>query len=155
MSETHDDQPALEDATPVRIYGPIELKPKVTIEVGARVISPKGLEMTVGIHGIAFDAPEGAALRALALEKALLDKGFRVLPAPSAPASAPSGSPAAGASGEATWIKGEGGAPPRCSIHGAGKYVEGVYKADHAKAGQSYAFWSCNNRQCKPKGAPV
>lgn len=71
------------------------------------------------------------------------------------------GSPAAPPAGEATWIKGENGAPPRCSVHGLGKYVEGAHKPTNAdgtpnpKAGQRYAFWGCNTRGCRPRGEPA
>jgi hypothetical protein len=67
----------------------------------------------------------------------------------------PSGATAA--SGEATWVKGEG--PPECSIHGPAKWVAGTYKAGTPRAGQKYAFWACSanttNNPCKPKGEPA
>lgn len=44
---------------------------------------------------------------------------------------------------------------PKCSIHGDMKHVTGVYKADHARAGQSYAFWGCSNRACKVTWRPA
>lgn len=86
--------------------------------------------------------------------KKLAEQGFKpvrrdvVIEMPSAPA-------AASSAAEATWVKGENGAPPRCSVHGVGEYKEGTYKADHAKAGQAYAFWACKTRGCRPKGNPV
>lgn len=52
--------------------------------------------------------------------------------------------------GEAVWIKGEGGRPPKCSIHGPGAWKEGVSKTQ-----KPYAFWACSNRQCRPKGEAV
>lgn len=57
-----------------------------------------------------------------------------------------------GTAGEATWIQGEGGKPPRCSIHGPGKWVEGTYAQGKPKAGQHYEFWSCTVQGCRPKG---
>lgn len=72
-----------------------------------------------------------------------------VIPAaPAAPVA--TGSP----SGEAVWIKGEDGKPPRCSLHGPGKWLEGTTKSG-ARAGQHYEFWACQTRDCKPKGEAV
>lgn len=68
--------------------------------------------------------------------------------APVAPAAA-----AAAASGEAVWIK-EAGKPPRCSLHGTGKWLEGTTRTG-ANAGKPYAFWACQTRDCKPKGEPA
>jgi hypothetical protein len=67
---------------------------------------------------------------------------------------AAAGAAAAASGGEATWIKGEGGAPPKCSLHGAAKWVEGTYKPDHQRAGQHFEFWGCKVNGCRPKGDP-
>lgn len=105
--------------------------------------------------------PRDVMLWAKAASKELQTQGFKPvrrdvvinMPAPVAAAAA---GPAAAAGGEATWIHGENGAPPKCSIHGLGKYLEGTYKADHpTKAGQRYAFWGCSVRGCRPKGNPT
>ncbi len=56
---------------------------------------------------------------------------------------AASGGAAAAAGGAPVLIPSEGGKPPRCSQHGALKWVEGDYKAGHARAGQHYEFWGC------------
>lgn len=88
--------------------------------------------------------------------KALHDQGFKPVRRDlvvELPANAPSAGSSGGAVAE--WIKGENGMPPRCSIHGAGEFKEGTYRQDHAKAGQSYAFWACKTRSCRPKGSPV
>ena len=58
---------------------------------------------------------------------------------------------AAPAQGEAVWIKGEGGRPPKCSLHGPGKWMEGVSRQTQ----KEYAFWACQTRGCRPKGEPV
>lgn len=68
------------------------------------------------------------------------------MPTPVAAVQTSAGQPA-GATGEATWIKGEGGAPPRCSLHGAAVWREGNNDNGH------YAFWSCKTRGCRPKGS--
>lgn len=77
-------------------------------------------------------------------------------PAPTVIAAAPAtAAPAtAAAAGGPVWIKGVNGAPPRCSIHGAGKYLEGIAKTGK-NIGAAYAFWACSDRNCKPKGDPV
>lgn len=80
--------------------------------------------------------------------KALADQGFKPvrrdlvidIPAPAA---------AGGSGGAAEWIKGENGAPPRCSVHGPAKWVEGT------NARGKYAFWGCQTRGCKPTGSPT
>lgn len=80
--------------------------------------------------------------------KQLADQGFKPvrrdlvidLPAPVA-ASAPG---AVQVAGEATLIK-TGDGPPRCSLHGPMKWIEGD------KDGRHYAFWGCSVRGCKPK----
>lgn len=68
------------------------------------------------------------------------------------PLATPATQTAAHASGEAVWIKGEGGGPPRCSLHGPGRWNEGE------KDGKAYAFWGCtgkvDGKYCRPKGDP-
>lgn len=104
--------------------------------------------------------PRDAMTWAKSASKELAAQGFKpvrrdVSVTMAAPAAAAPGQPAAAASAGSgpQWIKGEGGAPPKCSIHGAGKWVEGEYKAGHQKAGQHFAFWSCTDRNCRPKGS--
>lgn len=71
---------------------------------------------------------------------------------PAAAAGAAAGA-AAATGAAATWIKGANGAPPSCSIHGTGKYVEGVWKeGQKGPIGERYAFWGCKVNGCRPKG---
>lgn len=104
-------------------------------------------------------SPRDAMLWARAASKQLAEQGFKpvrrdLVVNVAAAAAAPAAAAGAGAAaGEAQWIKGEGGAPPKCSKHGAGKWVEGTYKEGHQKAGQHFAFWSCTDRNCRPKGS--
>lgn len=76
-----------------------------------------------------------------------------------APVGAQASSSSSATGGEAVWIKGDGGAPPSCSLHGIGKWVAGVHKdkrrdgSPNPQAGQKYAFWSCTVQDCRPKGS--
>lgn len=72
-----------------------------------------------------------------------------------APVASPAASGGGGSSGGAAYaIAGEGGRPPKCSEHGPMKFVEGVYKPDHQRAGQKFEFWGCTNRQCRVRANP-
>lgn len=102
--------------------------------------------------------PRDAMVWAKAASKQLAEQGFKPVrrdvhvTTTTAAAAAPGAAAAAGGSGEATWIKGEGGRPPKCSLHGAGVWKEGKIAAGKPRAGEEYAFWACSNRQCRPKG---
>jgi hypothetical protein len=71
-----------------------------------------------------------------------------------APAAAGGSAPAAGG-GAATWIKGDAGTPPKCSLHGTAKWIEGVWKeGQKGPVGETYSFWACKVQGCRPKGDP-
>lgn len=43
------------------------------------------------------------------------------------------------------------GGPPRCSLHGPMKWMEGTSQAKDGKPARDYAFWACTQRDCRPK----
>jgi len=64
---------------------------------------------------------------------------------------APPGQAAAGSSGEAAEVIGDGsnGRPPACSLHGPMVWREGTVAEGKPRAGQPYAFWGCKERNCR------
>lgn len=153
-TETDAQQPDLDEATTPRPIDELRVLHNTTTTLRARVIGPKGVAMEVEIVGVKHDGLEGAALRAIAFEKALIQYGLKPAPQPSpvaAQANPPSQQQAGGAAtgAGAVEIPGENGGPPRCSVHGAMKWFEG---------NQGRAWWSCSGKgpdgkYCRPKKA--
>lgn len=120
----------------------------------ARVIGPLGFALEVQITDVQYDGVDGAALRAIALEKALKAKGLK----PTGPATAShAAAPQQQAQPQQQDNSGQGpieiagvnGGPPRCSLHGAMKWLEGTSKS----TGKEFAFYACSQRDCRPAKA--
>ncbi len=147
------DRPGLDDAPAPKPVDELRVLHKTSTTLAAFVIGPQGVQMEVRIEGVTFDTLDGAALRAIAFENALIQKGLVPVPQPEpVVVQAPSLAERLGVAGEAVEIAGINGAPPKCSLHGPMKWVEGNNDKGH------YEFWSCSHKNadgkyCKPRKA--
>ena len=113
----------------------------------AHVVGPQGYPIDVAVRNVAFDALEGAAIRAIAFEKALKDKGLKPVEPPSvvvnAPAAVGNGRRAGGLvmtqNDDGTWS---------CPEHGVGKFVP----PGKNREGKDYpGFWTCREKDCNAR----
>ncbi len=147
------ERPSLDDAPPPKPVDELRVLHRTSTTLAAFVIGPQGVQMEVRIEGVTFDGLEGAALRAIKFENALIQEGLVPVPQPEpVVVQAPSLAERLGVADEAVMIEGVNGAPPKCSLHGPMKWVEGT----NAKG--AYAFWSCPHKNadgayCKPRKA--
>lgn len=142
------DQPDLTDAPANGAVPPTPIKPATVLDFSATVVGADGIEVQIGIRNAAWNGLPGAATQAQAFTAALIKAGYKPAERHAPVVQGAAGAPAA--SGEAIKIE-EPGKPPRCSLHGPMKWIEGTYKEGHARAGQKYEFWACSVKGCKPK----
>ncbi len=147
------DRPGLDDAPAPRPIDELRVLHKTSTTLAAFVIGPQGVQMEVRIEGVTFDTLEGAALRAIKFENALIQEGLVPVPQPEPVVVQGAGVGDARPAGTgAVEIPSENGAPPKCSLHGPMKWVEGNNDKGH------YEFWSCSHKNadgkyCKPRKA--
>lgn len=149
-----DPQPDLNDAPPIRAVDELRVLRHATTTLKAMVKGPLGLALEVQITDVPYDGLAGAASRAVAFEKALIAANLKpISPVTASPAATPQqqvAAPPASQSGQGpVRIEGENGKPPRCSVHGAMKWLEGTTKQG-PKTGEHYEFWACTQRDCRP-----
>lgn len=148
------EQSDLESAPPVRAADELRVLKHTSITLTAHVLGPRGIIIDASIIDATYDGLKGTALRAIAFEKELIAQGLKpISPVTASPAATPqqqAAAPPASQSGQGpVRIEGENGKPPRCSIHGAMKWLEGTAKQG-PKTGEHYEFWACTQRDCRP-----
>lgn len=150
-----DTQPDLNDAPPIRPVDELRVLRHATTTLKATVKGPLGLALEVQITDVPYDGLAGAASRAVAFEKALIAANLKPIspvtaaPLPQSASALQQASPASQSGQGPQEIPGVNGAPPRCSIHGVMKWLEGTSKA----TGKEFAFYACSQRDCRPAKA--
>ncbi len=139
-------QTSLDNAPPPPPAPVAPPKPAVTVDIVAHVQSSEGMDMEIAIRNLAWEgSPAGVAVRAKAVEKALLAEGFKALPAPVAPVAVAGGGTATNA---VLLVKEDG--TRSCSIHGPGRYSP---PAPNPRGGTYPGRWWCSDRDCKAREA--
>ena len=156
-------QVELENAPPAeqRSEDYVAPKPALVVRLMARIAGETGIEFEAEVANLAFKGTQDLATQLKTFESQLKKAGFKpVERAPAVVAAPAAAAPDAPSSDGPQWIKGVNGGPPRCSLHGPAKWVEGDQKptnkdgTPNPKAGQHFAFWGCSVNGCRPKGSP-
>ena len=135
---------APQDVAPPSEPRPVYYSVEFLVEIDGYHVMIRGEQLTPA-DMLAWTQRTALALKERGVLPVRRDTTVNVQVAAPAAANAP-----AGGSGEATVIgDGSDGKPPRCSVHGPMRWIEGTFKAGHTRAGQRFEFWGCSERSCK------